>query len=242
MEFDPPRDPSVIHPTAPARIRLLYDKEIYGTVGVVDVSSDEDIGAPGTEPVLSKRWRAGVLQPQAGVEVDMPLPEPLDVQDALLLPTFWALWSAYAVESDMFGHPGVLPDVPGWASSLFSDPHFHWTTARVEALSASLLVDLKGTEDVSDGVGETLQSPEAVSNPSSSSRPSRAESLPTTKWGRCMYLGFVSIFFELWVDWFPSPQLNFCLLIVGRDPEASYVQCEGNASNYGSTRTVLGMC
>eukprot|EP00438_Fugacium_kawagutii_P005545 Skav234078 [mRNA] locus=scaffold2565:289129:289677:+ [translate_table: standard] len=87
VEFDPPRDPSVFHPTAPAWIRLVYDKEIHGKLGVVDVSSDDEVAFPGIEPVLSKRWRAGVLQPQAGVEVELFCPEPLDLQDALLLPT-----------------------------------------------------------------------------------------------------------------------------------------------------------
>lgn len=188
MEFDPPRDPSQRHPVEPARVRLLYDKEIHGELGVVEVSSDEEVLSPLRAFVGARRWRAGALQPAAGVDVDLPLPQSLDLQDALLLPTFWALWSEHSLDSDSFGSPGISPDVPAWVPTLFSDPHFCWTTARVLAMSTALVAEFQAGSSGTDAGSDALQPSEPISNPSSSSSRAATPGLPRTKWGRCAYL------------------------------------------------------
>ena len=74
------------------RIRLLYQPDLHGDEGVVAVSSDEDVAAapPCSGQQCSVRWRTRILQPNAGVEVELPLPEPLDSHDARFLEVYLA--------------------------------------------------------------------------------------------------------------------------------------------------------
>ena len=72
----------------------IYDREVHGDDGAVAISSEEEAPLQKTH----RRWRLGALLPKAGAEADLP------VQEALLLPTYWALltWrllTGYCVEA-----------------------------------------------------------------------------------------------------------------------------------------------
>ena len=121
-----------------------------------------------------------MLQPVAGVEVDLPLPEPLEVLDAYLLPTFWNIWSEYRVQMETVGSSGLAPDIPTWAITLFSDPGFLWTSLRVQALSEALIIELRGQADV----GQQQKLSDMMEDCGVPAEPS----LPATKWGRCASL------------------------------------------------------
>ena len=183
LEFDPPRrsgDRSRVSDVR--RIRLLYKPDRRGDEGVVAVSSDEDVAAapPSVDQQSAVTWRKGVLQPNAGVEVDLPLPEPLDEHDARFFKAYWHLYSQYLLDRQSRTH-NLAPDIPQWAWDLFSDRGFQWTTARVEACQQSLLADLQ--VDVNHGLAEE---PDIDMEEDTQQHEGGMPALKPTKWGRCM--------------------------------------------------------
>lgn len=148
LEFDPPRrsgDGS--GPANVQRIRLLYKPDLHGDDGLVVVSSDEEDfnSRQPPSPDVFRRWRSGALEPNAGVEVDLALPQALDEQNVRLLLSYWHLYS----QVDPARPPENLPpDIPLWAWDLFSKPGFHWTEARVQALQESCLQTLQAANHI----------------------------------------------------------------------------------------------
>ena len=168
VELDPPSDRSDSQ-IMPQRIRLLYQPDM-DTRGVVEVSSEEEPCSSGSASscVTFRRWKNGVLQPEAGVTVEIPFSEPLDRHDALMLPTYYSLYVMHLLEKPSHGH-FCAPDIPVWALELFSRPGFEWSPACVRACADSMLASL---------------TPDSVeSHVEAAVEPSRKPQ--DTKWGRC---------------------------------------------------------
>lgn len=171
LEFDPGQ---ATDPTEVIRIRFLYHRDIHGEQGLVCVSSDEENVDNGkcevevartasASTMTPRRWKAGVLDPAEGVEVTLPLPQPLDKDDVSLMLVFWHLYSQHQLDQRCRSY-NLAPDIPPWAFTLFASPGFTWTTARVKAFQQSLLHDLEAQEDPVQNVAPQIRK---------------------TKWGRC---------------------------------------------------------
>ena len=88
------RPGKVMDPTEVVRIRFLYHRDIHGEQGLVCVSSEEedlDHGkgevqlehAAAASAISPRRWKTDVLDPVEGVEVTLPLPQPLTLPQPL---------------------------------------------------------------------------------------------------------------------------------------------------------------
>ena len=175
LEMDPMWRPGkAIDPTEVVRIRFLYHRYIHGEQGLVCVSSEEeDLDHGNCEVQLEhtaaastlspRRWKTGVLDPIEGVEVTLPLPQPLDKDDVSFMLVFWHLFCQHQLDQRC-RYYNLAPDIPPWAFTLFASPGFKWTTARVKAFQQSLLDDLEAQEDPVQNV---------------------APQIGKTKWGRC---------------------------------------------------------
>ena len=163
VELDPPSDKQDSQ-IVPQRIRLLYQPDM-DTRGVVDVSSDEEPCSSGSASSFAKfrRWKTGILQPEAGVAVEITFSQPLDRHDAMMLPTYYSLYVIHQLDQFCRSY-NLGPDIPPWAFTLFASPGFTWTTSRVKALQQSLLDDLEAQEDPVPNVAPQIRQ---------------------TKWGRC---------------------------------------------------------
>ena len=186
LEFDPPRRSGDDTRVADVRrIRLLHKPDLHGNEGVVSVSSDDDDVAaapPCSGQQCSVRWRTGILQPKSGVEVELPLPEPLDSHDARFLTVYWHLYSQHLLDQQCRTH-NLAPDIPQWAWDLFSAKGFQWTTARVEACQQSLLADLQ--VDMNNDIDQ--EEPDNHMEEETQQHESSTRPLKPTKWGRCMW-------------------------------------------------------
>ena len=132
LEVDPPCSDvaAVDSKHGIARVRLAFHPDIMGEDGLALVSSDEELpvqeiavtsdedmpvatGAPST----LRRWASGVLRPVAGVKVDMPLPQDVDVHDASMLMVYWHLFCQYHHHQQLRSHV-LAVDIPDWARTL----------------------------------------------------------------------------------------------------------------------------
>ena len=180
----------------------------------------------------SRLWRSGVLQPVAGVEVDLPLPEPLELLDAYLLPTFWNLWSEYRLQMESVGSSGLAPDIPTWAITLFSDPGFLWTSLRAQALSEALIIELRGQADVGQqqGLSDRMEDCGVPAEPS----------LPATKWGRCASLVPIIVCCIFFVSKLGHVHVTIGLVEI-RLFQASFLQPTGVQAYPGQAWSIFGL-
>ena len=81
LQIDPP---NATEQSPPSRVRLLRRPDWFGAeTGCIDVSSDEGSMSGSAAEVarpLSRRWRAGALTPAPGSEMEIFLPEGLNLQ------------------------------------------------------------------------------------------------------------------------------------------------------------------
>ena len=71
-------------------VLVSSDEEL--PVQEIVVASDEDMPVATGAPSTLCFWDSGVLWPVAGVEVDMPLPQDVDVHDGSMLMVYWHLF------------------------------------------------------------------------------------------------------------------------------------------------------
>ena len=154
----------------PCRVRLLRRPDIDPEMGLLLVSSDE-------EPLpLQRRWKKGLLTAPPGSDLDIPLPDDLDLREAELIPTFFRLYEQHKSEGGG-SYSGIAVDIPPWAVELFQNG-IDWELETVVSLTEDILrqkAALGGTVPESDPITEVpdVSSSAQVKIP----RP--------TKWGRC---------------------------------------------------------
>lgn len=179
LETDPSNAPETCRPV---RVRLLPDPER----GVLCVSSEEETNAIDSLPVLpkSRRWKAGVLSPAPGSEMEVPLPTDFDAADSDLIPVFFRMYLQHKLEDDSTAS-GIGLDIPAWAVHLFENG-VPWSEESIASLTADIAQQKRSL--VADEESDPVVDSESVSSAMPSGSVGRGV-VRSTKWGRCARSG-----------------------------------------------------